>query len=278
MMGSNVLMRRGLAASGGAIGVTMGGWFGEHTVSQSTARVVSKTALERFTPRIQTTYFSTETVAAASTTTTTTAATKSASPSFVQWYEGHLERSPVLTKAVTGSILWGLGDAVAQLVPHYAFQVEGETKKELVYDWARTGRAVTFGGIIHAPTSHLHYNFLEWMTVRAGLSGLGIPVFKTIMEQFVYWSWISNSMYHAAMGAMQGMTPDQIYDRIADVLMDTQKAQWAFWIPIQLLNFNFIPVRHQLNVVLLTSVVWTALLSMWYPPVVEETPEDVKPE
>jgi len=27
-----------------------------------------------------------------------------------------------------------------------------------------------------------------------------------------------------------------------------------------------VPVRHQLNVVLLTSVVWTALLSAWYPP------------
>ena len=73
-------------------------------------------------------------------------------------------------------------------------------------------------------------------------------------------------MYHGAMGAMQGMTPQQIYDRIADVLWETQKAQWVFWIPIQLLNFQFIPVRHQLNVVLLTSIVWTALLSAWYPP------------
>ena len=35
---------------------------------------------------------------------------------------------------------------------------------------------------------------------------------------------------------------------------------------MQLLNFQFVPVRHQLNVVLLTSVVWTALLSAWYPP------------
>ena len=34
-------------------------------------------------------------------------------------------------------------------------------------------------------------------------------------------------MYHGAMGAMQGMTLTQIYDRIADVLMDTQKAQWV---------------------------------------------------
>lgn len=34
-------------------------------------------------------------------------------------------------------------------------------------------------------------------------------------------------MYHGAMGAMQGLTLQQIYDRIADVLWDTQKAQWV---------------------------------------------------
>ena len=74
------------------------------------------------------------------------------------------------------------------------------------------------------------------------------------------------------MGAMQGMTPTQCYDRIADVLWETQVAQWGFWIPVQLLNFQFVPVRHQLNVVLLTSIVWTALLSAWYPP--EETADE----
>lgn len=73
-------------------------------------------------------------------------------------------------------------------------------------------------------------------------------------------------MYHGAMGAMQGLNLEQIYNRIADVLWETQKAQWVFWIPVQLLNFRFVPVRHQLNVVLLTSIVWTALLSAWYPP------------
>jgi protein Mpv17 len=75
------------------------------------------------------------------------------------------------------------------------------------------------------------------------------------------------------MGAMQGLNLEQIYNRIADVLWETQKAQWVFWIPIQLLNFRFVPVRHQLNVVLLTSIVWTALLSAWYPPAEEEKVE-----
>ncbi|KAL7553033.1 hypothetical protein ACHAWF_016279 [Thalassiosira exigua] len=153
---------------------------------------------------------------------------------FVEWYEGHLKSRPVTTKAITGSILWGVGDVVAQVVPAYFGEDDkggdesAAKKKEFKYDFPRTGRAVVFGFVIHAPLSHVHFNFLEWMTVRAGFQGLTIPVFKTIMEQFVYWSWFSNSLYHGAMGAMQGMNLNQIYDRIADVLWDTQVAQWSF--------------------------------------------------
>jgi len=198
--------------------------------------------------------------------------------SFMQWYESHLQAAPVRTKMVTGGFLWGIGDAVAQIVPglvaHKDQPKEAESTSICPYDYMRTGRAVLFGFALHAPTSHLHFNFLEWMTQKGGFTGLQIPIFKTIMEQFVYWSWVSNSMYHGAMGAMQGLNIQQICDRISDVLWETQKAQWVFWIPIQLLNFNFVPVRHQLNVVLLTSIVWTALLSAWYPP----EPEDKKVE
>jgi protein Mpv17 len=82
---------------------------------------------------------------------------------------------------VTGSILWGLGDFVAQTVPRLA---DEELKKQpFVYDWPRTGRAVFFGFAIHAPASHLHFNFLEWMTVRAGFTGNSIALFKAFMEQ-----------------------------------------------------------------------------------------------
>uniref|UniRef100_A0A7S4SCG9 Uncharacterized protein n=2 Tax=Ditylum brightwellii TaxID=49249 RepID=A0A7S4SCG9_9STRA len=226
-------------------------------------------------------------------TTTTTASKVSGGKGFVQWYESYLESSPIKTKMVTGGILWGMGDFVAQIVPVVFFPPENDETKNnknteekhiektsplssFEYDYTRTARAVAFGFVIHAPASHVHFNFLEWMTVKAGVEGLKIPVFKAFMEQFVYWSWFSNSLYHGAMGGMQGMTPSEIYDRIADVLWETQKAQWVFWIPVQLLNFRFVPVRHQLNVVLVTSIVWTALLSAWYPPQNEEvgTKED----
>lgn len=98
---------------------------------------------------------------------------------FVEFYEENLEKHPILTKMITGGILWSVGDAVAQIVPPMAV---GDNKP-LVYDWARTGRAAVFGFAIHAPSSHVHFNFLEYLTHRLGVTGLGIPVFKTIMEQ-----------------------------------------------------------------------------------------------
>lgn len=95
-----------------------------------------------------------------------------ANKTFLAWYETHLQASPVQTKMFTGSFLWGLGDFVAQAMAGIE-----------QYDYQRTGRAVFFGFAIHAPASHLHFNFLEWMTVRSGMTGLNIPIFKTVMEQ-----------------------------------------------------------------------------------------------
>ncbi|GKY93742.1 hypothetical protein MPSEU_000341300 [Mayamaea pseudoterrestris] len=180
----------------------------------------------------------------------------------VAWYEGHLHNHPVFTKMVTGACLWSIGDAVAQYAPSLASQ-----QPLADYDYARTGRACAFGFFLHAPLSHLHFNFLEYLTVKSGFKGMQITIFKTTMEQFVYWSWISNCLYHGAMGAMQGQSVQQTWDYIKSVIWETQKATWVFWIPVQLLNFRYVPVRHQLNVVLCTSIVWTALLSFWFPPI-----------
>lgn len=283
-----------LPTGGAAAAVVASRCTASTTTTTTTQRKLHKVATQRLTgianirPSTGSSYYyyqrrnfsaiSKEIEAATPSSSSTTKATatngNSSSKGFVEWYERHLKARPVLTKAITGSILWGVGDIVAQVVPGYFEEkdiaADDNTTTKKGYDLTRTARAITFGFVLHAPLSHLHFNFLEWMTVKSGLQGLHIPVFKTIMEQFVYWSWFSNSLYHGAMGAMQGMNFQQMYDRVSDVLWDTQVAQWSFWIPVQLLNFQFVPVRHQLNVVLLTSVVWTALLSAWYPPEVEE--------
>ena len=105
------------------------------------------------------------------------------------------------------------------------------------------------------------------MVVRWATAKSMVPWYKMFIEQFVYWSYFTNAYYHAVLGALQGFSVQRVYDRVADTLWDTLKAQWAFWIPAQLINFRFVPVRHQLNFVLVVSLFWTTFLSLAFPPV-----------
>jgi hypothetical protein len=183
-MASRLLNRGGLTAGGAVSSVTILSWLGEQSTANATSRMASRsvTSLQpHFSGlRQQCKSFSTKTTKPAAKTAAAPVPPAAKSPaSFMEWYEGYLERSPVRTKMVTGSILWGIGDAVAQVAP----QLAAEEKKKVTYDLPRTARAVFFGFALHAPASHFHFNFLEWMTVRAGFSGLAIPVFKTVMEQ-----------------------------------------------------------------------------------------------
>lgn len=166
-------------------------------------------------------------------------------------YEAILKEQPVPTKMATGGVLWGAGDAVAQ-----------QTSDS--FDMPRLSRAMAYGTIIHAPFAHVHYEFLEYFVRRFGVPKAMQAGTKLVMEQFVYWSWVSNSMYHFSMAKMEGCDVEASVQRVYDRLWPTMKAQWAFWIPVQFLNFKYVPVRHQLNVVLLTSVVWTAALSFTF--------------
>jgi hypothetical protein len=207
------LARKALTPAGAAATVASLGLFSEQVSSRASARVVTAASKsvnlnsrlfqhQKQQPRAL--YFSSKagasageaTIASASkaaatatvdaTSAASTATTKAKGFSFLAWYEGHLNARPVFTKMCTGSILWGIGDGVAQIVPHMSASNASSSSTPLPpleYDWPRTGRAVFFGFAIHAPTSHVHFNFLEYITVRAGVTGLSIPVFKAFMEQ-----------------------------------------------------------------------------------------------
>ena len=203
------------------------------------------------------------------------AQTASVLHAFTRWYEHHLARSPLLVKAITSGILYGAGDLVAQLAVAYHAPTHprghrggaGADPTAMVFDAARFLRAVVYGGIFYPPLAHVHYNFLEELVVvRWRVDQQLVPWVKTFIEQFVYWSYFSNAYYHIVIGALQGFAPYACLLRLSRTLWPTMKAQWALWVPAQVINFRFVPVRHQLNFVLTLSLVWTTFLSLTFPP------------
>jgi hypothetical protein len=192
-------LHRGVIRTGGtATAVTvLSSWMGDRAASRVVSNVVAEQGVvnkflqprqhqyrllsSKASPPVVVSSSSSAKIISESANSTGLSTSKPSSPGFREWYEGHLDSSPVRTKMVSGCILWSIGDAVGQVAPQAA--ATGGIPDNFVYDWQRTGRAALFGFAVHAPTSHLHFNFLEWMTNRAGVTGLGIPIFKTIMEQ-----------------------------------------------------------------------------------------------
>lgn len=150
---------------------------------------------------------------AASTTAASAAPTKrtvSFGSRLMAQYEAALEAQPLITKSVTSGVLYGVGDWVAQTVEQRrASSSENEQPKP--FDSARWARAMVFGGIFYPGVAHLHYNFLENLVVaRWAVAPSRVPFVKMFIEQFVYWSYFSNAYYHAVLGALQGMTVEQV--------------------------------------------------------------------
>jgi hypothetical protein len=99
---------------------------------------------------------------------------------------------------------------------------------------------------------------------------------QTTMEQLVYWSWVSNSLYHGAMGLLEGQLPGQAYryeHRARPTGTNSSKtgcgkrkwqvARWQFGSRSNCSIFYSSLSVISLNVVLVTSIVWTATSIVW---------------
>jgi len=152
--------------------------------------------------------------------------------------------------------MFSLGDIIGQGVEIILYRPSP-------FDWKRCGRAFVFGSAILGPLAHVHYNFLHWLVVtRWGVTGARMPLVKVFLEQFTYWAPAILSIYLLSISLMEGKNATESVEVLKQRLWPTLKANWILWPAAQIVNFAFIPVPHQLNFVLMVSLLWAAYLSI----------------
>jgi len=67
------------------------------------------------------------------------------------------------------------------------------------------------------------------------------------LTRTVYWYYFTSVLYHAAMGMMEGIGFAGTIDRIKRNFWKTATSAWIYWGPATLLNFTFVPLRHQVR-------------------------------
>lgn len=177
-------------------------------------------------------------------------------------YNQLLIKHPLITNMSSTGILFGTGDYLAQ-----SFFLDGKAEN---YDFARTCRAILYGGLCFAPMADKWYKTLNklklpFRTIKLShRKAMAInTIIKVGMDQFIFTPFIAIPMYYGVMTILNQSTNPwpEIKHKIYTNFWPTLTTNWMIWPLVQLLNFSIIPVRFNLLLVNIVSIVWNCYLS-----------------
>lgn len=183
---------------------------------------------------------------------TTAAAISSAWNVAKDAYSRALQRHPLVTQMSTSGGLWGLGDLLAQRLEgngNNNGKGNNDTKVPSTTDWNRTWNQVVYAAFIWGTMGHVWYAALDNAVRRLRLQQASHRVaVKYLTEAFVH-DPVSLAVYFASIGCLSGESANAIRQQMKRDYVPTFWLGFAYWAPLDILNFALVPVRHQLLVV-----------------------------
>lgn len=143
-------------------------------------------------------------------------------------YQKALDSKPLLTKACTSLIGFGLSDVLTQIFI-----------EKIPLNYNRLIKMASFGFLIHGTTGHYFYQFLDKL-----LSGTApyIVASKVAIDQ-ICWAPIFMVMFFSYMCLFDG-TP--LLPKIKQDVKVAVTGSWMTWVPAHTINFAFIPPSQRL--------------------------------
>ncbi|EFJ12200.1 hypothetical protein SELMODRAFT_124507 [Selaginella moellendorffii] len=198
------------------------------------------------------------------------------------WYQGQLAAKPVRTQIVTSGILWAVGDMVAQSVSasvekrqhkSQAFtiiaidpQVEpGPGKDKDGLNWKRVGISSMFGVGFVGPVGHFWYEGLEHLVhnkLRLRPKSLRFLATKLAADALIFGP-IHLVAFFTYSGLAAGKSWEVVRQELGRDFIPAFLTEGAVWPVVQVVNFRFVPVQHQLLYVNFFCLLDSAFLS-WF--------------
>jgi len=162
-------------------------------------------------------------------------------------YNEALDTNPLITKAMTSLVGWGLGDFLAQVF------ISGGP-----FDWKRFIQLSVFGFLYHGPSGHYFYNWLDEKI--PGTSGK-IVALKVLIDQTM-WCPIFMSVFFTYLGLCNGDNFAAIGNKISKDLLSACQGSWKVWPIVHAVNFKFISTKHRLIFINGVQVAFNMFLSI----------------
>ena len=178
-------------------------------------------------------------------------------------YVRALERSPLLTKAVTSGVISAAGNLICQvgvegraLSPGPA-ATTSQQQQQRGLDARRLALFTALGAAYVAPVLHVWYGLLGRLVPAGGAAGaLG----RMGVDQLAFAPlFVASMMALLAVADGQGLRGAQ--RAVADGLPGAVKANWALWVPAQFVNFRYVPASLQVGFSNVVALAWNVYFS-----------------
>ncbi|KAK3388931.1 hypothetical protein B0T20DRAFT_447315 [Sordaria brevicollis] len=164
------------------------------------------------------------------------------------WYKAQLAARPLLTQAVTTSLLFGIGDITAQqLVDRRGFSN---------HDLSRTGRMALYGGTVFGPAATTWFRFLQKRVVVPGSPNKTILA-RVAADQGLF----APTFIGIFLGSMAVLEGTSVEEKLRKNYWEALSTNWMVWPFVQMVNFKVVPLDHRVLFVNVISIGWNCYLS-----------------
>lgn len=168
---------------------------------------------------------------------------------YVRVYEGWLKRRPLLTKVATGFGTAVLGDLACQTLMGDGI------------DQRRVAGFAAYGAVISGGFQHFWYGWLEARYPMTSMVHWPTVAKKVFLQQAIMVPIVYYPAFYLIGGVVRQMPADAVLKQIREEHWDVQRTNWLFWLPVQTLQFAFVPHRHHVLYACTMSVLFNSILS-----------------
>jgi protein Mpv17 len=168
----------------------------------------------------------------------------------------------LLQHMATGGALAFAGDVIAQSL------LSGEEEKSIPpkdWDVVRTNAFVVFGALYTGGAQHFIFNYLN-NSFDEPLARLAMAQFFFIpfcyYPTFLFMTPALRAGWEHGFGSEEAKArQNQLFSEVASKIPPTLLRNWCFWLPVQFVQFNFIPAELNVTFTAAFGVIWNAILS-----------------
>mmetsp|Transcript_20534 Transcript_20534/g.29688 ORF Transcript_20534/g.29688 Transcript_20534/m.29688 type:complete len:251 (-) Transcript_20534:172-924(-) len=170
----------------------------------------------------------------------------------IGWYSHKLDTNPIITKCISAGCISGVGQIISQRIIY-----DPKSGKDFNIDWYKAARFMVLNVVFVAPVLHYWYVFLD----KAVPGTQMIPVIKRVFfDEFVFTPPYIALLMGLVWG-MEGNKPSEIPKMIGAEFWNIMIFDWSVYIPVQLVNFRYFPVKYQVLVINICGVGWNTFVS-----------------